>query len=226
MPPQCEKLIQACALVAINHSGGKNSPAMTILLSQIVPHDQLVAVYAPFGDVELPDTVEHIDETLPAGVSAAAWLFEMPAISESVCDGAGGQRQSVPAGPKARSATATPISAWRLTLATVQRLAPFFSNRAGCLPERAISKARSSHLRLKNHVPDPLTSSAGKTKPARQDTRLSRYFGSVRVTQGPIWPNSSRQAKMGHPLRCGNTKARTGARASERRQQRAGSRQT
>ncbi len=43
VPPRCRKLIRAGALVAINHSGGKDSQAMTILLSRIVPHCRLVA---------------------------------------------------------------------------------------------------------------------------------------------------------------------------------------
>ena len=68
VPPRCEEMIRAGALVAINHSGGKDSQAVTILLSRIVPHDRLVAVHAPLGEVEWPGTVEHIEATLPAGV--------------------------------------------------------------------------------------------------------------------------------------------------------------
>ena len=68
VPPRCEDLIQAGALVAINHSGGKDSQAMTILLSRIVPRDQMVAVHAPLGEVEWPGTIEHIEATLPPGV--------------------------------------------------------------------------------------------------------------------------------------------------------------
>ena len=41
---------------------------MTILLSRIVPHGQLVAVHAPLGEVEWPDTIEHLEATLPKGV--------------------------------------------------------------------------------------------------------------------------------------------------------------
>ena len=69
VPPQCGTMNQAGALVAINHSGGKDSQAMTILLSRIVPHDCLVAVHAPLGEVEWPGTIEHIEATLPAGVA-------------------------------------------------------------------------------------------------------------------------------------------------------------
>ena len=68
VPPRCGDMIRAGALVAINHSGGKDSQAMTILLSRIVPRDRLVAVHAPLGEVEWPGTVEHIEATLPAGV--------------------------------------------------------------------------------------------------------------------------------------------------------------
>ncbi|MDE0030161.1 MAG: phosphoadenosine phosphosulfate reductase family protein, partial [Deltaproteobacteria bacterium] len=49
-------------------SGGKDSQTMTILLARAVPHDQLVVVHAPLGQVEWPGTVEHIESTMPAGV--------------------------------------------------------------------------------------------------------------------------------------------------------------
>ncbi len=68
VPPRCNEMIRAGALVAINSSGGKDSQAMTILLSRMVPPTQLVAVHAPLGEVEWPGTVEHIEATIPAGV--------------------------------------------------------------------------------------------------------------------------------------------------------------
>ncbi len=67
-PPECRDMIRRGALVAVNSSGGKDSQAMTILLARIVPRDQLVVVHAPLGEVEWPGTVEHIENTLPAGV--------------------------------------------------------------------------------------------------------------------------------------------------------------
>ena len=68
VPPGCKDMIRAGALVAINHSGGKDSQTMTILLSCIVPHDQLIVVHAPLGEVEWPGTIEHIENTIPPGV--------------------------------------------------------------------------------------------------------------------------------------------------------------
>ena len=68
VPHECRETIRTGALVALNHSGGKDSQAMTILLSRIVPRAQLVAVHAPLGEVEWPGTVEHIEATLPSGV--------------------------------------------------------------------------------------------------------------------------------------------------------------
>ena len=68
LPTECRALIDAGALVALNTSGGKDSQAMTILLSRLVPRDQLLAVHAPLGEVEWPDTIEHIERTLPPGV--------------------------------------------------------------------------------------------------------------------------------------------------------------
>ena len=60
VPPRCNEMIRAGALVAINSSGGKDSQCMTILLSRLVPREQLLVVHAPLGEVEWPGTVEHI----------------------------------------------------------------------------------------------------------------------------------------------------------------------
>ena len=68
VPPRCREMIRAGALVVLNHSGGKDSQAMTILLSRIVPHNRLVAVHAPLGEAEWGGTVAHIEATLPPGV--------------------------------------------------------------------------------------------------------------------------------------------------------------
>ena len=61
-------MIQRGGLVSVSHSGGKDSQAMTILLSRIVPRDQLLVVHAPLGEIEWPGTVEHIQSTIPPGV--------------------------------------------------------------------------------------------------------------------------------------------------------------
>ena len=66
--PECRQMIRPGALVALNVSGGKDSQAMCLLVARVVPHDQLVAVHAPLGEVEWPGTVEHIESTLPDGV--------------------------------------------------------------------------------------------------------------------------------------------------------------
>ena len=68
VPPRCREMIRAGALVVINTSGGKDSQAMTILVSRIVPAGQLVAVHAPLVEVEWDGVVPHIQATLPAGV--------------------------------------------------------------------------------------------------------------------------------------------------------------
>ena len=38
---------------------------MTILLSRIVPREQMIVVHAPLAEVEWPGTIEHIERTLP-----------------------------------------------------------------------------------------------------------------------------------------------------------------
>ena len=68
VPAQCRNLIERGALVAVNSSGGKDSQCMTILLSRIVPLEQLLIVHAPLGEVEWPGTVNFIETTIPAGV--------------------------------------------------------------------------------------------------------------------------------------------------------------
>ena len=68
MPPECRETIRCGALVALNHSGGKDSQAMTILLSRIVPREQTIVVHAPLGEVEWPATMAQIEATIPEGV--------------------------------------------------------------------------------------------------------------------------------------------------------------
>ena len=68
VPPECRDMIRRGALMAINSSGGKDSQGMTILLARTVPSDQLVVVHAPLGEVEWPGTIEHLQNTIPAGV--------------------------------------------------------------------------------------------------------------------------------------------------------------
>ena len=68
VPRQCRELIRLGALVALSSSGGKDSQAMTILLSRAVPREQLLVVHAPLGEVEWPGTIEHIEATLPVDV--------------------------------------------------------------------------------------------------------------------------------------------------------------
>jgi len=45
-------MIDAGALVVVNHSGGKDSQAMMLELAARVPSSQLLVVHAPLGDVE------------------------------------------------------------------------------------------------------------------------------------------------------------------------------
>ena len=66
--PDCREMIRRGALVAISSSGGKDSQAMTILLSRLVHREQLLVVHAPLAEVEWPGTIEHIENTLPDGV--------------------------------------------------------------------------------------------------------------------------------------------------------------
>lgn len=83
IPGPCRDTIERDALIAINTSGGKDSQAMTILLSRLVPPDRLVAVHAPLGEAEWPGTVDHIRRTLPAGIPL---ILARPASGETLLD--------------------------------------------------------------------------------------------------------------------------------------------
>ena len=83
IPSECRQLVRRGALVAINSSGGKDSQAMMILLSRIVPRDQFIVVHAPLGQVEWPGTIEHIERTMPTGVPL---IFARTASGKSLLD--------------------------------------------------------------------------------------------------------------------------------------------
>lgn len=63
VPEQIINLIARGALFVINHSGGKDSQAMYLMLRDIVPAAQRVIVHANLGEVEWPDAVDHINAT-------------------------------------------------------------------------------------------------------------------------------------------------------------------
>ena len=55
-------------LYVINHSGGKDSQAMTAWLAARLPHDQLILIHAPLGRIEWHGTIQHIEATKPDDV--------------------------------------------------------------------------------------------------------------------------------------------------------------
>lgn len=60
---QIDSLIARGALFVINHSGGKDSQAMYLLLRDLVPAAQRAIVHADLGEVEWPGAVDHIKVT-------------------------------------------------------------------------------------------------------------------------------------------------------------------
>jgi 3'-phosphoadenosine 5'-phosphosulfate sulfotransferase (PAPS reductase)/FAD synthetase len=60
---EINRLIDRKALFVINHSGGKDSQAMTLYLRELVPVDQLIIVHADLGVVEWEGSIEHIEYT-------------------------------------------------------------------------------------------------------------------------------------------------------------------
>lgn len=63
VPEQIIDLIARGAMFVINHSGGKDSQAMCLLLRDLVPVAQRVIVHADLGEVEWPGAVDHIKAT-------------------------------------------------------------------------------------------------------------------------------------------------------------------
>lgn len=56
---EIKELVKRGALFVINHSGGKDSQMMTILILWLVPAKQVIAIHAALGEVEWPGTEEH-----------------------------------------------------------------------------------------------------------------------------------------------------------------------
>ncbi|MDF8363349.1 MULTISPECIES: phosphoadenosine phosphosulfate reductase family protein [Achromobacter] len=61
---EIQSLIDRGAVFVTNHSGGKDSQAMFIALSRIIPAAQLVVVHADLGEVEWHGALEHIHATI------------------------------------------------------------------------------------------------------------------------------------------------------------------
>ena len=59
-----QSLIDRGALFVINHSAGKDSQAMTIVLKRIIPADQLLVIHADLGRVEWDGVQDHIRNTI------------------------------------------------------------------------------------------------------------------------------------------------------------------
>ena len=62
--PSIQSLIDRGALFVINHSAGKDSQAMTIVLRRIIPADQLLVIHADLGRVEWAGVQDHIRNTI------------------------------------------------------------------------------------------------------------------------------------------------------------------
>lgn len=61
---EIQNLINRGALFVINHSGGKDSQAMTAILTKIVPVNQLHVVHAHLPGVEWDGTRAHVENTI------------------------------------------------------------------------------------------------------------------------------------------------------------------
>lgn len=78
IPEKIQELIDDGALFVVNHSGGKDSQAMTVYLHGIIPFDQLVVVHAHLPEVEWDNSLEHIEQNsfgIPVHVTQAVKTF-------------------------------------------------------------------------------------------------------------------------------------------------------
>lgn len=64
IPTQVRDMIDAGALVVVNHSGGKDSQAMFALVAQVVPADQIMVVHAVLPGEEWEGTLDHVRATI------------------------------------------------------------------------------------------------------------------------------------------------------------------
>ncbi len=62
-PPAVLDLIARGATFVVNHSGGKDSQAMYLMIRKLVPASQIVIVHADLGEVEWGGAVDHIEKT-------------------------------------------------------------------------------------------------------------------------------------------------------------------
>lgn len=62
--PEIKDLITHGALFVVNHSGGKDSQAMFDYVRTLVPASQIVVVHAELPEVEWPNVIEHLQETI------------------------------------------------------------------------------------------------------------------------------------------------------------------
>ncbi|MCK5617119.1 phosphoadenosine phosphosulfate reductase, partial [Candidatus Pacearchaeota archaeon] len=61
---QIIELVEQGAIFYISHSGGKDSQTMLLLISVLVPIEQLVVIHAHLPEVEWGGTRQHIKKTI------------------------------------------------------------------------------------------------------------------------------------------------------------------
>jgi 3'-phosphoadenosine 5'-phosphosulfate sulfotransferase (PAPS reductase)/FAD synthetase len=61
---QIKKLVERGAVCYVNHSAGKDSQAMYLMLKEIVPKSQLIVIHAVLPEVEWDGVIDHIKATI------------------------------------------------------------------------------------------------------------------------------------------------------------------
>ena len=76
MTEQFMEMVRAGALVAVNHSGGKDSQALYATIREMVPDDQIFVVHADLGEVEWPGVKEHIRANIKHPLHLAQAIYK------------------------------------------------------------------------------------------------------------------------------------------------------
>jgi 3'-phosphoadenosine 5'-phosphosulfate sulfotransferase (PAPS reductase)/FAD synthetase len=82
IPSYVRNEIEEGSLFVVNHSGGKDSQAMTVLLSKIIPSEQVLVIHSELPEVDWEGIPEHIESTIPSDweiqyTRAAKTFFDM-----------------------------------------------------------------------------------------------------------------------------------------------------
>lgn len=189
---QVLELARRGALFILNHSAGKDSQAMTLVVRQLVPADQIVVVHAELPGADWPGLREHIEATvdgLPVHYCRARKTFlEMVADRAEKIAAAGTDASPWPS-PKYRQCTSdlkrTPIEVLVRRIAK-ERGARLIVMCEGLRAEESAARAKATTLKRHERL-----SAAGREAwtwlPIHGLTAAEVFETIARAGQQPHW---------------------------------------